>query len=120
MADELTINAQLRVNSVSGGLPPLAHQKVATIDQTNKQKVSVTLALTTSTSAIDVSSLTGVGYCWFENIGTTNNAIVMIGTNEAFIVSAGVGKVVQLSTNTTYTAKAAASTTSLVIEAYGI
>lgn len=120
MANELTINTQLRVNSVAGALPPLTHQKATTLDQTNKQKKTITLSLTTSTAAIDVSELTAVGYCYFENIGTTNDSIVMIGTNEAFVVGAGTAQVVQLSTNSTYVAKAAASTTTLVIEAYGV
>lgn len=119
MADELTINASLRINEVSGGLPLLVHQKVATIDQTNKQKVSLTLDCTTTTQSIDLSALTEEGYAWFQNVATANNAVVMIGTNEGFVVSPGVGYVVQLSPATSYTAKSSTGTTKLVVEAYG-
>lgn len=119
MANELTINSSLRINSVAGGLPVLVHQKTATVDQTNKQKVSLTVACSTTTASIDLSALTAEGYAYFENIGTSSDAIVMIGTNEAFVVPASVGYVACLSSNSTYVAKTASGTTSLVVEAYG-
>ena len=119
MADELTINSSLRINSVSGGLPVLVHQKTATVDQTNKEKVSLTLACSTTTASIDLSGLTAEGYTFFENIGTASDAVVLIGTNEAFVVPTGVGYVTCLSSNSTYVAKTASGTTTLVVEAYG-
>lgn len=118
MADELTIQSQLRVNSVAGGLPPLTHQKIATVDQTNKQKVSLTIACSTTTSAITLSSLTAKGFAHFENIGTTNAVIVSIGTNDAFVVPPECGYAIKLVTATDYVAKTAASTSTLVVEAY--
>lgn len=119
MANELTINSSLRINAVSGGLPVLVHQKTATVDQTNKQKVSLTLACSTTTASIDLSGLTAEGYTYFENIGTAADAIVLIGTNDAFVVPTGVGYVACLSSNSTYVAKTASGTTTLVVEGYG-
>jgi hypothetical protein len=119
MADEITILGQLRVNSVAGGLPPLTHQKTATLDQTNKQKVSLTVDCSTTTAAISLSGLTAKGWTYFENVGTTNAVTVMIGTNDAFIVPPASGYPVKLVTATTYVAKTTASTSKLVVEAYG-
>jgi hypothetical protein len=118
MADEITIQGNLRINNVDGVLPPLTHQKVATFDQTNKEKVSLTIACSTSTAAMDLSGLTAKGWTYFENIGTTNAVIVSIGTNDAFIVPPASGYAVKLVTATTYVAKTAASTSTLVVEGY--
>lgn len=123
MADEITIQSTLQINKVTGGLPPLKHGITATkVDQTNKQKVSLTISCTTTTTAIDLSDLTAVGYVYLENIGDTNDAIVLAnnGTNDAefAVVGPGIGYPVQLSTNSTYVAKSAASTTTLIVEAY--
>lgn len=120
MADEITVQSRLQINNVAGALPPLQHGGTpATFDQTNKQKVSLTIACTTSTAAMDLTDLTAKGWTWFQNIGTTNTAIVMIGTNEAFIVPPESGYSVKLVDGTTYVAKSGASTTTLVVEAYG-
>jgi hypothetical protein len=119
MAGEITVQSQLRINNVAGGLPPLTHQKNATVDQTNKEKVSLVVACSTSTAAIDLSGLTAKGFAYFENIGTTNAVIVAIGTNDAFIVPPASGYAVKLVTATTYVAKTAASTSTLVVEGYG-
>jgi hypothetical protein len=119
MAGEITVNASLRINSVEAGLPLLTHQKTATVDQTNKQKVSLTLDCTTTTASIDLSGLTAKGYTFFENIGTASNAIVMVGTNEAFVVPPGVGYFTNLSDSSSYVTKTSSGTTTLVVEAYG-
>lgn len=118
MADEITIQSQLRVNSVAGGLPPLSHQKNFTVDQTNKQKISLTLSCSTTTAAIDLSGLTAKGFTYFENTGTTNAVIVAIGTNDAFVIPPAAGYAVKLVTATSYVAKTAASTSTLVVEGY--
>jgi hypothetical protein len=118
MANEITVQSGLRINSVSGGLPPLAHQKNSTLDQTNKEKVSVTIDCTTTTAAIDLSGLTAKGWTYLENLGTTNAVIVSIGTNDAFIVPPATGYAVKLVTASTYVAKTSSSTSTLVVEGY--
>lgn len=125
MADEITIQGQLRINNVAGGLPPLTHGgRPATVDQTNKEKVSLSLDLTTTTASIDLSSLTDVGYVYVENIGDTNDAILLANnaTNDAefCVIGPAVGYPLQLSTASTYKAKASSGTTTLVIEAHGV
>lgn len=119
MADEITVQSRLQINNVAGALPPLQHGGTpATFDQTNAEKVSLTIDCTTSTAAMDLTALTAKGWTWFQNIGTTNSAIVMIGTNDAFIVPPASGYAVKLVTATTYVAKSSASTTTLVVEGY--
>jgi len=118
MANEITVQSQLRINSVSGALPPLTHQKQFTVDQTNKEKVSLTVDCSTTTASIDLTGLTAKGFTYFENIGTSQSVIVAIGTNDAFVVPPSTGYAVKLVTATTYVAKTASATSTLVVEGY--
>lgn len=119
MAGELTIQGELRVNLVTGGLTPLTLKtRSVTVDQTNKQKVSGTLSLTTSPASIDLTALTAKGWAFFHNTGDTNDAVVMADTQDAIRIPPGLGYPVCLDDASAYTAKSAASTTTLVFECY--
>ena len=124
MANEITVQSTMRINKVTGGLTPLTFQSPSSsVDQANMRKVSGVVDCTTTAASIDLTDLTTKGFCYFENTGDTNNVIVTAddgsGESDAFIFPPGVGYHVFLVTGSTYKAKTAASTSSLVFEAYG-
>lgn len=121
MAGEITIQSSVRINAVAGGLPPLTHGGRATLlDQTNKEKVSGFLALTTTPAAITLTALTAKGVAVFENIGDTNSVIIQANDEDAFTVPPLTAISVVLVDGSTYKAKSSASTTTLVFDCYGL
>ena len=124
MAGEITIQSNMRINKVTGGLTPLNFPGgPITLDQTNKEKVSGVVDCTTTPAAITLTALTALGWCFFENKGDTNAVTVIAddgsGESDAFVFPPGVGYHVKLSNASTYKAKTAAGTSELIFEAYG-
>lgn len=124
MADEISFQSLLRINSVTGGLNPITRQSPnSTIDQTNKQVVSGVLACTTTPASITLTDLTAKGMAYFQNLGATNAIVVIAddgsGESDAFQLPPGAGYHVHLVDASTYKAKTAAGTSSLFFEAYG-
>lgn len=67
----LTITGGMRINRVSGGLPPESWSHSKTIDQTYSQQVSGMVACTTTPAAISTSGITEKGFVTFTNLSTT-------------------------------------------------
>lgn len=123
MANEITVQSSLTINPVSGGLPPLKHGGNAQrFDQTTKKKVSGVVACTTTPAAITLTALTTKGWCYFENIDATNAIIIdcddTTGVSDAFHIPPSTGYTVYLAAASTYQARSAASTATLIFEAY--
>lgn len=123
MANEITVQSSLTINPVSGGLPALKHGGDAQrFDQTTKNKVAGRIACTTTPAAITLTALTAKAWCYFENLDTTNAVIIDAddgtGVSDAFHIPAGSGYVVYLANASTYQARSAASTATLIFEAY--
>lgn len=123
MANEITVSAILRLNNVSGGLPPVRHGGVSqTFTQTTKQKVSGVLACTSTPATITLTALTAKGWAYFQNLSSTTAVTVQAddgsGYSDAFVFPASAGYMVYLANASTYQGKTASGTASLLFECY--
>lgn len=127
MSGELSVVGGMRANPVSGGLIPGGSFVTKTVDLTEKETVGGVIACTTTPANISTTGLSTLGFGSFANQSTTVPIIIAAddgtGYSDAFYILPWGGTpmpaIPLIPTGTTYQARTASGTATLLFEITG-